>query len=131
METVLSVLIFAICIFIPLVRRVKKQVGDDNRPSRRRGWMSSAVEDIPSDAGIPKGVDGLGEPYFSYEYEESSVPNVQRNAPRQQPATAPKARPVVAVENIPAVSRFDLRQAVIYQTVLHNPYIAELNQSIQ
>ena len=63
-------------------------------------------------------------PYFSYEYD---MPADTKNmaSPKPQPATAAKPQPVVSAERPLA---FDLRQAVIYQTLLNNPYLEERNQ---
>lgn len=62
-------------------------------------------------------------PYFSYEYE-MPAPRTE-SSPRPQSAAAAKPQPVAVVE-IPMT--FDLRQAVIYQTILNNPYLEERNQ---
>ena len=125
MKTVISVLVFMLCIFIPLLRNVKKQLEDNQRPPRKRGQLGGAE----AEAETPYGVDDLGEPYFSYEYAEPSAPAAPRTNTRPQPATASiQPQQAVAVENAPA---FDLRQAVIYQTVLSNPYISEINQQNQ
>ena len=56
-------------------------------------------------------------PYFSYEYE-TTEPVVKK---------APIVEPQLQVDTAPQRNRFDLRQAVIYQTVLNNHYIEEIN----
>ena len=131
MNTVWTVLMVILFILLPIYRRARKQL-DANQPSPRRrgGMVGSADEDADVEEGTPFEVDGLGEPVFSYEYGEGTEQVAPKTARRPQPAPARKQpQPAVAVE-VPAM-QFDLRQAVIYQTVLNNPYIPEINQSIQ
>ncbi len=63
-------------------------------------------------------------PYFSYEYEQPTSPSpAPVQVKKQRVAAAPLF--VTASEQ---PSDFDLRQAVVFQTILNNPYIDELNQ---
>ena len=66
-------------------------------------------------------------PYFSYEQEmvDTAFQTVE------EPSHRSMARPSVAPVSAPAYQNtvdFDLRQAVIYQTILHNPYVTESRQ---
>ena len=65
--------------------------------------------------------------YFSYE-------TLEEEDKEQHPAAAAREaqpqRPVVVAEEEPAETpAFDLRQAVIYQTILHNKYNPEMSHS--
>ncbi len=63
-------------------------------------------------------------PYFSYEYDIPADQKTETVKGTQRPS-APKPQPVMATERSMA---FDIRQAVIYQTILNNPYLDEINQ---
>jgi len=113
--------------------KIKKQMKESHRqPVDRPLGDGHVADEDESDAGIPYETDGLGQPYFSYESEPAPVPQKPKRAEKKaktQPAVAPKSyRPVAAVEE---PFGFDLRQAVIYQTVLNNPYVSEINQQNQ
>lgn len=63
--------------------------------------------------------------YYSYEAEPAPDPApAYRPAARRQEAV--EVRPILQDE--PAPMRFDLRQAVISQVILNNPYNSEINQ---
>ena len=131
MNTFFTVLAFMLVIFLSMYKSLKKQQ-DENRPAPRRRRMAAAAEDS-ADSTAPQGVDDLGEPYFSYEYEEPAQAKAPKQSPRQaRPQSAPaNMQPMPAVAAVEASAWFDLRQAVVYQTVLNNPYVSEINQNNQ
>ena len=131
MKTFFSVLAFMLVMFFSMYKSIKKQQ-DESRPAPRRRRMAVAGEESADDSA-QQSVDGLGEPYFSYEYEEPAQAKAQKQAPRQaRPQSAPaNTQPMPAVAAVEAPLWFDLRQAVIYQTVLNNPYVSEINQNNQ
>lgn len=131
MKSSVAIILFMLFAFLSMYRNVKKKLDDGSRAPRRRvGAEAAAGEEPDSGGGASQGVDDLGEPYFSYEYEETPKRKTPKSSTKPQPAPARmQPQPAVAVET-PA-RQFDLRQAVIYQTVLNNPYVSEINQSIQ
>lgn len=67
--------------------------------------------------------------YYSYESVEPEVePEYTRPQADFQPKRAPRTR-VTETEEEPAAVDFDLRQAVIYQTILSNKYLDEMHSA--
>ena len=131
MKSGLAIVIFMLFFVFSLYRKARKQY-DNSRPTKRQpvSVEKDAAGQVNSDEMKPDGVDDLGEPYFSYESEESLKRKAQKTSSRPQPSMVRRQpQPAVAGETPPR--QFDLRQAVIYQTVLDNPYVSEINQSIQ
>ena len=76
-------------------------------------------------AAEEKTVDSQPSEYYSYEAAPAPAPApAYRPAARRQEAV--EVRPILQDE--PAPMRFDLRQAVISQVILNNPYNSEINQ---
>ena len=76
-------------------------------------------------AAEEKTVDSQPSEYFSYETGPAPAPApAYRPAVRRQEAV--EVKPILQEE--PAPMRFDLRQAVISQVILNNPYNSEINQ---
>ncbi len=98
--------------------------------------ISKAFADVaslptaPAQAPAPQAAEELSDeaPYFSYEQEMVDTAFQATAAPSAKPAPAPA--PVVAAPAPanPNTVDFDLCQAVIYQTILHNPYWTESRQ---
>ncbi len=119
MKTVITLLIVAVAFMVSLYRRFKRTLEETGGMEETGGQSFDQPEE--SDEVEETAFN----PYFSYEYV---APKAEAPAePRKpQPAPAVKPQPVAAAASSPAA--FDLRQAVIYQTVLNNPYIDEINQ---
>ena len=128
MKTFLTVLFVMVAFVLSVYKSAKKQM-DGNVAPRRQRASANRTDNVESDES-PFGKDDLGEPYFSYEYvSEESEPKANNKKAKKSRPVVENPRPVVAVspamDNVPV---FDLRQAVIYQTVLNNRYIDEINQ---
>ena len=105
----------------------------DNMP---RGFLfdedDDIEEDIFEDESVETPAPQVETPYFTY--EDLSVDNAAQSAPMQDaPAqanpvqTAPVSEPLRIVDDEPVEHpQFDLRQALIYQSILQNNYISEL-----
>ena len=132
MNTVWTVLMVILFVLFPIYRGARKQLDNDQRRVRRGASAVGGADDAEADEDMetPYGVDGLGEPYFSYENGADTERVAPKSAPRQQAGqTRKKPQPAVAIDA--AAPQFDLRQAITYQTVLNNPYVSEINKSIQ
>ena len=109
-------------VVLSLYRRFKRTLADSAQSSTadEEAYDNQEVYDEPSfeyeEPAAPSN------PYFSYEYEAAKP--VNDKTPKYQPV----AEPQPLVDAVPQMNRFDLRQAVIYQTVLNNHYIDEINQ---
>lgn len=116
MKILLIILFVATSIMWSLYKRFQRTVVETE--SERESDEQTYDEQIPAEE-----VENISSPYFSYEYE----------VPAEKPVVKEHKPQPVAVNVQPAVANeknngFDLRQAVIYQTVLSNPYIDEINQ---
>ena len=117
MKITLIMLLVAGSFLWSLYKRFKRTVAEtagDSMSEEQPYDEQDAVSEEPASASSP---------YFSYEYEMSPAPKNGATS-RPQQAHAAKPQPVTVAERPMA---FDLRQAVIYQTVLNNPYIDEIN----
>lgn len=110
-----------IILLISLVgRKISKAFADvaslPTAPAQAQAPAEAVAEELSVEA-----------PYFSYEQEMVDTAFQAAAEPSSKPAPAP----VVAAVSAPAYKNtvdFDLRQAVIYQTILHNPYWTESRQ---
>ncbi len=118
MKTVIILLLVFGSFVLSLYKRFKRTLAEagDNADADGQYYESTDEAEEASETASA--------PYFSYEYD----------APKQKaPAWDVKPEPVAAVKaQVTEVSQtkdsvFDLRQAVVYQTVLNNPYINEIN----
>lgn len=76
-------------------------------------------------AAEEKTVDSQSSSYYSYETEPDPAPaSAYRPTVSRQASVGVK--PILQEESVPM--RFDLRQAVISQVILNNPYNSEINQ---
>ena len=89
----------------------------------------ASLPTAPAQAPAPQAAEELSDeaPYFSYEQEMVDTAFQATAAPSAKPAPAPVVAAATAPAN-PNTVDFDLRQAVIYQTILHNPYWTESRQ---
>ena len=87
-----------------------------------------ALPTVPSHEEAPSVVEMPEEErYFSYEQEMVDTAFQAAEEPSHRSTTTPVVEPV----RMPVYQNkvdFDLRQAVIYQTILHNPYVTESRQ---
>ena len=128
MKTFLTVLFVMIAFVLSVYRSAKKQLDGNVAPRRQR---SSAIGSEETETeNTPYGKDELGEPYFSYEYvaEESDKKEKRKKSKKSRPVGETSRQAVAVAMAADSVPVFDLRQAVIYQTVLNNRYIDEINQ---
>ena len=121
MKGILISLVIMGYVMLSLYKRFKRTIADN---------AQSATDDVYDNQQVYEETDFEHEepapapanPYFSYEYE----------APAAKPTAKPQPQPVVAqqpqTQSAAGWNGFDLRQAVIYQTVLNNHYIEEINQ---
>ena len=116
MKTVIFLLLIAGSLMWSLYKRFKRTLAETGDNDEVAGQYIEPEEEPDEVSEVQSA------PYFTYEYETPKPAPTW--APKPQQAVPPKPQPV-AVMQAPA---FDLRQAVIYQTVLNNPYIDELNQ---
>lgn len=113
---------FAITMLIFLLMSIFSGKSFRKLLSGMQGEVADAqTMDEAEDFDSPFDTDSVEEDYFSYE-------TVQESAPVQNIRKAP-AKPVaeekssaILVEEQPEPVDFDLRQAVIYQTILQNKY---------
>ena len=136
MNTFLTILMVVLFVLLPIYRGARKQLEAGQSLPRKRRWIAGAADDGSggeSEVETSSGVDDLGEPYFSYEYEEAPAQNASKPAPHTQVSKAQPQQPLRPAASVePAATPwFDLRQAVIYNTVLNNPYNLEINQQNQ
>lgn len=115
-----------VMVIIFLVLKAKRMAGATNTPSGQLVYdeQPSYDYDEPSDQyGQPVGENGqpFGD-YFSYETEQ---PAQRVNREPKQPRSSRTEQASAASAAVPdeAGVTFDLRQAVIAQTILHNDYI--------
>lgn len=116
MKTILIILFVAISLMGSLYKRFKRLTAEAENESMESEQTYDEVDDTVDEPSMQSA------PYFSYEFDIPAEKPVER---------AKKPQPVANVQPVAAVERnniFDLRQAVIYQTVLCNPYIDEINQ---
>lgn len=90
-------------------------VGTDNSDEFSEADDNEADDFFSFDEDEPKQTVAQQPGYFTYEDPNVDISSVKPAV--QQPVVIP------AVEEQPAASAFDLRQAVIYQTLLNNKYI--------
>lgn len=118
MSTVFLTLLVVASIMLSLYSRFKKVLAE------QEGMQEEAAYAAPAEA------ENEEQEYFTYETLESLDSN-------DFPTAEPVCRPAVAAETVaplveePVASGFDLRRAVIYQTILNNRNINESNQFIQ
>ena len=122
MKTLLLILVLLLGGASSLYARFKRTVVEDVNPSggeEGQNYVSSEAErdffdfdDIEAEDAVPE------QPaYFTYEGPVSEVKRDPVEAPIQQEESPMAIRPV-----------FDLRQAVVYQTLLNNRYITNLEK---
>ena len=121
MKTVIIVLATIAYIGWAIYKRVNRAFGmaDGGSTGQRQDYDEPDSEE--EQEFVYEEPDVQSNPYFSYEYESP--------APNPRPAGKPSVAAMVQREEVAeGLPQFDLRQAVIYQTVLNNRYISEINQ---
>ena len=126
MKTMLLILFVALGGMSALYRRFKRvldESGNADGGSEQQTYGDVDAESEPAYYGdfVYEEPVAQQSPYFTYEAPDVKPPDVK----------APKAKSVadsVIIEERLQTKSFDLRQAVIYQTILNNPYIQERNQ---
>ena len=121
MKIMLLILFVALGSMSALYRRFKRvldESGDVDGGSEQQSFGGIDVESEPTGYGDFEYEEPVVQktPYFTYEAPEVNVPKAK-----------PVVEPVI-VEERPQHKSFDLRQALIYQTILNNPYIQDRNQ---
>lgn len=97
--------------------RVSVSEGDDSQEFE--SWMNDAEEDFESLEDEPEGG------YFTYEDVSATAP-IQEIEKELFAEEEQKTDENVVIEQEPEAIAFDLRQAIIYQTILQNDYISEM-----
>lgn len=86
--------------------------------------QSDPSEAVPVPGPISDDVEENPDPdYFTYETIANNVPQAPANG---HPFVAAMSEEPELSDSQAAVSNFDLRTAVIYETILHNDYISEI-----
>jgi len=133
MKTVFVVLAITLYMGLSIYRKLKKQMMENQSgPAKCPIGDDANAEEYEFDDRTTPENDDLGQPYFSYEEEPAPTPKMSKkakNKAKPQPVAAPVSCQPASVVEEPV--EFDLRQAVIYQTVLNNPYVSEINQQNQ
>ena len=109
MELVLTVLFFVALVTFGGFSKVRKAIKE----------MDSLPQSSDVSSKKPREKKEQSD-YFTYETLDTNTPNTFQQSIKQNPIF--KEEVSVAEESVP----FDLRQAVIYQTILQNDYIADL-----
>lgn len=125
MEDWFELLFFVGLIAISLTVRVRKTMKDSVAPEANTADSNSQTEDLFSEDDTTD--------YFSYEtVEENSYTSQSTPWTRPDENVRPKTKRNVAQETASSEGleceevSFDLRQAVIAQTILNNDYIADM-----
>jgi hypothetical protein len=116
MKTILIILFVAISLMGSLYKRFKRLTVETENESMEHEQTFDEADDKVDEPSMQSAS------YFSYEYDIPAEKPVMKEK---------KPQPVVNEQPVAVFERnnvFDLRQAVIYQTVLCNPYIDEINQ---
>ena len=113
----LCIVLFLVSVITRIGKKIRKAFADlEALPT------VPAQEAAPSKTEMPE-----QDKYFSYEQEMVDTAFQTEEEPSHRLTTSPVVEPV----RTPAFQNtvdFDLRQAVICQTILHNPYVTESRQ---
>lgn len=121
MKAVLIILLVIGSFVLSLYKRFKRTLDETSDNAEADDQYYETTGDDEED------VDVVSNPYFSYEYESSKPPVSPwtSKSANFEPDFVANAQPMELQSKAPA---FDLRQAVIYHTVLNNQYVDEINQ---
>ncbi len=133
MKTVFIVLAITLYMGLSIYRKLKKQMMENQSgPARGPVGNQTNTDEYSVDDCSTSETDDLGQPYFTYEEEPAPISKkskkVNDKAKSQSVAAPMSCQPTSVAEE---TLEFDLRQAVIYQTILNNPYVSEINQQNQ
>lgn len=93
--------------FIKSARKVKQEIAD--------------LEEEPATSFIPETDSTINDSYFTYESVESEL-----ERPKVSKYFGKEKNDVPILQQDDHTVEFDLRQAVIYQTILQNDYISDI-----
>ena len=117
MKGIFISLIIMSYVMFSLYRRFKRSIADSATEVTDEAYDNQDIyEDTDFEHEEPA---ASSNPYFSYEYETPAA----KSTPKPQPETVQQPQTPLAT----GWNGFDLKQAVIYQTVLNNHYIDEIN----
>ena len=122
----LWIVLLAVSFVLPLFARFKRTLAEtgDTAGDTARTAGDESTDDGFFDFDNVESEEAVGQPqpYFTYEAPEAEV------APKTVRRQAPSVHKPVQQEAPVYEPAFDLRQAVIYQTILNNKYINAENQ---